>query len=228
MHFATGPELGNARLLEKLRAKSGPLSTVLALHALLFYFIYSGLMTRMVDAAMPRSVMVSFVAEAPQAKSPPPAAPKTVPVAVLQPPVLPQVPIPVIQVAQPPNTVTVVQTAAPAEKAPAPAVLASAAPAPASTGPKTITTGVEYLQPPQPVYPAMSRRMGEQGRVVLRVLVSESGKPDQVLVQTSSGSLRLDEAGRQAALRALFKPHLQDGRAVAVYVIVPLNFQLAS
>jgi protein TonB len=62
----------------------------------------------------------------------------------------------------------------------------------------------------------------------LRILVNEKGQPEQVLVQTSSGSARLDEAGRQAALRALFKPHIEDGRAVAVFVIVPLNFQLAS
>ena len=72
----------------------------------------------------------------------------------------------------------------------------------------------------------MSRRLGEQGTVLLRILVNEKGLAEKVLVQTSSGSSRLDEAGRQAALRALFKPHLEDGRAVAVYVLVPLNFQL--
>ena len=94
--------------------------------------------------------------------------------------------------------------------------------------PRTITSGVEYLRAPQPEYPALSKRMGEQGKVVLRILVNEKGLPDQVLVQTSSGFARLDEAGRQAALRALFKPHLEDGRPVAVFVIVPLNFQLAS
>jgi protein TonB len=70
--------------------------------------------------------------------------------------------------------------------------------------------------------------MGEQGKVVLRILVNEKGLPDQVHVQTSSGFARLDEAGRQAALRALFKPYMEDGRPVAVFVIVPLNFTLAS
>ena len=67
-----------------------------------------------------------------------------------------------------------------------------------------------------------------EGKVVLRVLVSESGKAGDVQIQSSSGSARLDEAGRQAAMRAVFKPHLEDGRAVAVYVIVPLTFQLSS
>ena len=101
------------------------------------------------------------------------------------------------------------------------------APAVAST-PRTVTTGVEYMRAPQPIYPQISKRMGEQGRVLLRILVNEKGMPEQVLVHASSGSARLDEAGRQAALRSLFKPYTEDGRAVAVYVIVPLNFQLSS
>ena len=229
MTFSTGPiETGNPLSLEKLRAKFGPLTMVLAAHALLFYFVYSGMLTRMVDKTIAHAVLVTFVAP-PQPKSPPPAAPKTVPMTKLQPPVLPSVPVPVIQVAVQPNVISVTQTAAPVEKAPTPApAIVSAPAAPVSLTPKTITSGVEYIQAPQPVYPSMSKRMGEQGKVILRVLVSETGRADQVQVQTSSGSPRLDEAGRQAALRAVFKPYLEDGRAVSVYVIVPLNFQLAS
>jgi protein TonB len=74
----------------------------------------------------------------------------------------------------------------------------------------------------------MSKRMGEQGKVVLRILVNEKGHPDQVQIQTSSGFARLDEAGRQAGLRAVFKPRLEDGRPVSVYVLIPVNFQLTS
>ncbi|WGG50843.1 energy transducer TonB [Rugamonas sp. DEMB1] len=43
----------------------------------------------------------------------------------------------------------------------------------------------------------------------------------------SSGSSNLDEAGRQAALRALYKPYLEDGKPVSVYVLVPINFQMS-
>ena len=240
MTFSAGPDVtGTSLSMEKLRAKFGPLAMVLAVHALLFYSVYSGMLTRMVDQTIEHAVMVSFVAP-PQPKSPPPAAPKTVPLAKLQPPLLPSVPVIQVAVQPQPNVISVTQTAAPVETAPAPAVVsAPAAPvaptpaapmpvAPTPAAPKTITSGVEYIQAPQPVYPPMSKRMGEQGKVILRILVSETGRPDQVQVQTSSGSARLDEAGRQAALRAVFKPHLEDGRAVAVYVIVPLNFQLAS
>ena len=232
--FSSSRGIDAGMSMEKLRTKFGPLGVVLAIHAILFYLVYSGMLTRMVDTTLQQAVMVTFVAPPARPKPPPPAAaaPKVVPVAKIRPPVLPHVSlpvVPVVQVAVQPNVISVMPAAAPADKAPAPApAIASAPAAPVPGTPKTITSGVEYIQAPQPVYPLMSKRMGEQGKVILRVLVSETGKPGEVQIQTSSGSARLDEAGRQAAMRAVFKPHLEDGRAVAVYVIVPLNFQLAS
>jgi protein TonB len=227
MTFSTGPELGAAQLsLEKLRAAFGPFGIVVALHAVLFYLIYSGMLTRMVDAAIPQAVQVTFVAPPPEVKAPPPAAPKTVPLAQVKPPELPFVPPTEVKLASPPPPNVIAVAQAPVEKAPV--AVAVAAPAPVASTPKTISTGIEYILPPQTVYPPMSKRMGEQGKVVLRILVGENGKPDQVQVQTSSGFTRLDEAGRQAGLRVLFKPHMEDGRAVPVYVILPLNFQLTS
>jgi protein TonB len=222
--YSTNYSAGSGALVDRLRAKFAPLATVLALHAVLFYFVYSGLLNRMVQVALPDAVYVTFVA--------PPAAPKTIvpptpKVAAQLPPAV--IPPPNVQISIEPAISTAPPVAAAPEKAPAPVAAAPAAPAPvAAATPKTITSGVEYIQPPQPVYPPQSRRMGEQGKVVLRVLVNEKGLADQVVVQTSSGSTRLDEAGRAAAQRALFKPHLEDGRPVPVFVIVPLNFTLAS
>ena len=223
--FSTGMN-DNTMSLEKLRAKFAPLALVLAAHALLFYCIYSGLLTRIVDATIPQAVLVTFVAppkEAPQ------AVPKIVPLIPMQMPVLPQVPLPVIQLAAVHNAINVTQAVAPVAHVPAPApAVVSAAPAPASPGLKTITAGVEYIQAPILVYPKMSLKMGEQGKVVLRVLIDESGKASDAKVQTSSGSTRLDEAGRQAAMRALYKPQVEDGRPVSVFVLVQLNFQLTT
>lgn len=228
MAYSTSAGFDDAvALVDRLRAKFGPLATVIAIHAALFYVLSSGLLDRVVQAAMPQAVYVSFVTPPPPPKTPPPAAPKTV---NLAPPPMIAPPPPVIQSAPVVNTITLpppAPAAAP-EKAVAAVVAAPAPAAPPAAGPKTITTGVEYIKAPQPVYPAQSKRMGEQGKVVLRVLVNEKGQADQVIVQSSSGSARLDEAGRQAALRALFKPHVEDGRPVAVFVIVPLNFELAS
>ncbi|MES2316375.1 MAG: energy transducer TonB [Pseudomonadota bacterium] len=228
MTFSTGPGLDdNSMSLEKLRAKFGPLAIVLALHALLFYFIYSGLLSRIVDATIPQAVLVTFVA--PPKEAPPPAMPKAAPLAPLQPPLLPQVPLPVIELAAAPNVISVTPVATPVAHAPPPAPVVASTPAPASSGGlKTITTGVEYIQAPILVYPKMSLKMGEQGKVVLRVLINESGKASEAKVQSSSGSARLDEAGRQAAMRALYKPQVEDGRPVPVFVLVQLNFQLAT
>ncbi len=225
--FSTGPDLGNARAaLEKLRATCAPMATVVLAHAILFYAIYSGMLTRMVDVALPQAVMVSFVAPPPEPKAPPPATPKVVPLAKITPPALPFVPVPEVQVVvQQSNAISVAPTPPPVAPAPVQAV-AAPAPVAVASGPKTITSGVAFIQAPQPVYPQMSKRMGEQGKVVLRILVNEKGLPSQVQVQSSSGSTRLDEAGRQAVLRALFKPYIEDGRAVSVYVIFPLNFEL--
>jgi periplasmic protein TonB len=225
MTFSTGPDLGDARAsLGKLRSKFGPLTTVVVAHVILGYFISSGLLTRMVDVAMPKAVIVNFV-DTPHEKAPPPAAPKLVPVVQLQPPPLPQVPVPVVQLAPQANSITVEQAAAPLPKvAAAPAPVAAEPAAPASGEPKTVTSGVEYLRVPQFVYPEMSRRMGEQGRVVLRVLINEKGQPEKVQVQTSSGFARLDEASRQASLRAQFKPYMQDGRPIPVYVLLPFSY----
>lgn len=226
MSYSTLPDHGGAgALAETLRAKAVPLASIVLAHLLVGYLAYSGTLTRVVQVALPATLYVSMVTP----PKPQPAAasiPKTVTLAQLPPPLIP--PVPVINIAPPENAIRAPLPPASVERsAPAPVILASAAPAPPAA-PRTITSGVEYIHAPQPVYPQLSRRMGEQGRVILRILVNEKGLPDQVLVQTSSGSARLDEAGRQAALRALFKPYLEDGRAVAVFVIVPLNFQLAS
>lgn len=111
------------------------------------------------------------------------------------------------------------RTAAPVP-APSPAVQT-----PAERTPVTVS-GVEYLVPPKPDYPLGAKRAGEQGKVTLRLLIDDKGHAERVEVQQSSGYPRLDEAARAAVLRAAFKPHLEDGRAVPVYVIVPISFNL--
>lgn len=72
----------------------------------------------------------------------------------------------------------------------------------------------------------MARRAGLEGKVVLRLLIDEKGLPQRADVQQSSGHARLDEAARAAALRALFKPHLEDGQPMPVYALVPISFSL--
>ncbi len=211
-------------LAGRLPAKFAPLAAIFVLHVLIFYAFHSGMLHKVARVALPQAVFVTFIT--PPA-TPPAALPTMAPMAAPAMPVAP--PLPPVAV-----TVDNAITPPPAAAAPAERVAAVAAPvstpaAPAAvSAPRLITSGVEYVQAPQLVYPPASKRMNEQGKVVLRVLVNEKGQPAQVTVLTSSGFARLDEAGRQATLRATFKPHLEEGRAIAVYVDVPLTFALSS
>lgn len=214
---------------DKKRSKVVPLMAILALHIAGFYAIQSGLLSRVVSAAMPTITTVSIVAPPAPPKPPAPAVPKTVELSAPTPQaIIP--PLPLIAVAPTEPTITPPQPtrseAAPlATTAPAaPSTPAPSPPAPAT--PRTVSS-VEYIKPPQLIYPNLSRRLGESGTVVLRVLINEKGLPEQILIHKSTGYNNLDEAGRQAAQRALFKPMIENGKAVPVYVLLPLTFQLS-
>lgn len=212
-------------LLAALKARSaklGPLAAIVLLHLVLFYLLQSGLLRKVAHAALPEVINISFISTPTPPKPAP--TPKTVPVTHQAPAIAPPLPV-AVRTSEPAITLPQAQVA---EAAPTVAPAAPAAPAVivAPAAPRTVSS-VEYIRPPQPVYPAISRRLGETGIVVLRILIGEKGLPEQVLVQKSSGSANLDEAGRQAALRALFKPHMEDGKPVPVFALVPLNFQLS-
>jgi protein TonB len=209
----------------------GPLGLIILLHGLFFYALQSGLL-RQAAQAMPREIFVSLITPAPEpapkpeAPKPPAVAPKTVPVVtktVKRPPPVARAVTPAPQPVEMP-----IAAAAPSIDPPTPAAptAQAASPAPAIPAPLKTVSGVEYIQAPQPEYPPIARRMREEGKVILRVLVNEQGRPGRIDIRQSSGSARLDEAARQAAARALFKPHLEDGKAVAVYALVPINFSL--
>lgn len=86
----------------------------------------------------------------------------------------------------------------------------------------------DYLQNPKPVYPPMSRRLGEEGKAVLRVRVSAQGLPLVIEIRQSSGFPRLDEAARAAVERWRFVPARQGTEAIESSVLVPLNFTLSN
>ncbi len=207
--------------------KAAPLAAIVAVHGVLFWMMSNGMLNKVAQAVMPKVVTVSFVAS-PEPLKPPPE-PKTVPLVVQVPKFIP--PMPILPTPQTQPTITVappsprnVEPTPPTAVAPV-AAPTPAPPAPAPAAPKTIN-GADYIRAPQPVYPNIARRMGESGVVLLRVLIGEKGLPEQVVIQKSSGSTNLDEAGRQAVLKALFKPYVEDGKAIPVYALVPINFQL--
>ena len=83
-----------------------------------------------------------------------------------------------------------------------------------------------YLNNPPPAYPAISKRLGEQGRVVVRVLIDENGLPQQAELQTSSGHARLDQAALNAVMSWRYVPGRKAGKVQAMWFHVPITFDL--
>jgi periplasmic protein TonB len=84
----------------------------------------------------------------------------------------------------------------------------------------------DYLKNPAPPYPPLSRRMGEEGKVILRVVVSPQGSAESVDVKTSSGSTRLDEAAQKSVRNWRFIPAKRGDAAIQSAVLVPIIFKL--
>jgi TonB family protein len=74
------------------------------------------------------------------------------------------------------------------------------------------------------VYPPASRERGEEGVVLVDVLVARNGCPARVWVTASSGYERLDDAALSYALRARYRPAQVRGRVVAERLPLALKF----
>ena len=164
--------------------------------------------------------------EPPPVVRPPEPAPPPPPKPVVKKPT----PKPVVKkpapVTESPTALSAAEEAAPP---PPPAPAPPAAAAAATAAPATVTAArfdAAYLNNPRPGYPALSRRLREEGQVTLRVLVSPDGQPAQVELRTSSGSDRLDRAAREAVARWRFVPARRGDIAIESWVLVPIVFKL--
>ena len=82
----------------------------------------------------------------------------------------------------------------------------------------------ELIQSVNPVYPEMARRAGLQGQVLVSFIVTKEGRVAEPKV------LKGPEIFRAAALEAVrqfrFEPAMQNDRAVAVRMTIPIRFSL--
>ncbi|MDR5830907.1 energy transducer TonB [Caballeronia sp. LP006] len=214
---------------------------VLAIHATLF-----GVALTMHREPLPRPVEAKTItaqlisetpAPAPQpvaVQSPPtPEPPKPVPKPQPKPKVKPKVepkptPMPVRE--------TPSQIAAPAPD-PTPPAPTPPAPAPAAPAAPAIGKPTMDLAAPknvarlscniaQPDYPAMSRRRGETGTSLVKLTVGITGKIENVTLQKSSGSQRLDDAALDAVRSSACSPYKENGEAIRATATVPFVFSL--
>lgn len=106
--------------------------------------------------------------------------------------------------------------------------VAEAPPTQMQTGPVTLSSELSVSCPKltAPAYPAISRRMGEEGKLVLRVELDENGRIDDAKVINSSGYERLDEAALAAVKNWQCNPSLRNGQPVRAVALQPFNFVL--
>lgn len=185
---------------------------MLAVHVLFAALLFTGREIHVARGTDP--VEVSFLPEAraPEPAWQPPAPPLTMSVETQL-----FVPTPEVAVAAAaPVMLSATVQSAPISSESAPTV---------SPGPIEVSD-VEYVKEIVPRYPATSKRLREQGTVLLRVVVDATGRASQVNIYRSSGFPRLDAAACEAVRHALFKPYVFKGQAQAALVFVPVEFSL--
>jgi protein TonB len=187
---------------------------IVALHVVLIYALIHALARRSIDVTH-APIETKIITEAPP---PPVVAPPPPP--QFAPPAPPFVPPPEVHVATP---VPVTSTAPTAITNTPPPPAATPAPAP----PVTVMPKLDGAHSREPDYPPQSRRLGEQGSVIMQVLVDPDGRvADSKLVQ-SSGSQRLDEAALSGVkTNYRFFPGTLDGKPQQMWFTIKFNWKL--
>jgi protein TonB len=232
--LANSPLTRTAMRMPRLPRNVVIVAGVVLFHVGLLWALQSGLLRRAVETIVPVTILTELVTppvpivEPPPKLKPPQPAPqpvvkrKTVPT----PPPAPQL------VASPelppaPNAPTgVVEAPAPLPPIAAPVAVAAPPPPPPPARVELPSSDADYLQNPRPAYPAISRRMGEQGKVVIRVLIGVDGKAQQAELQQSSGYERLDQAALETVRRWRYVPGKRAGVPEAMWFNVPITYVL--
>ncbi len=94
------------------------------------------------------------------------------------------------------------------------------------TAHEAVFSRAELLNLPEPVYPIVSRKRGEEGTVVVEVTVGAQGGVQGAQVAASSTHPRLDQAALDAARSVRFSPATVDGRPVDSERTVAYTFRL--
>ena len=83
-----------------------------------------------------------------------------------------------------------------------------------------------YLDNPAPAYPERARSRGQEGTVLVRASVDNTGAPTKVELQKTSGYQLLDDAAIRAVRQWRFKPAHVGPIAIESRVHIPVTFRL--
>jgi protein TonB len=224
----------------------GILTAVVLIHVGGLWALQSGLLRRSLEIITPAEVLIDVSPASAEAAPPAPVSPPVptpanrVTTTQAQQPTAPQSVVAASPLA------SVAPTAAPSEPS---ALAPAAATAATSTGalsasagsPPAASTGTaaprapalelpssdaDYLNNPRPAYPPLSKRLREEGKVVIRTLIGVDGTAQQAQIKQSSGFERLDQAALATALKWRYAPGKRSGVAEAMWFDVPFNWVL--
>jgi protein TonB len=82
-----------------------------------------------------------------------------------------------------------------------------------------------FLHREMPVYPLMARKLGREGKVVLRLTIDKNGNLQNVEVIDGAG-YGFTEAAVEAVKKSTFLPAKKDGKPVASRALLPIRFRL--
>jgi protein TonB len=203
---------------------------VILFHAAALWALQSGLLRRAAEVVIPVEMLSQFVEPPkPKADPPPPPPPPPQPKAKAPPPPRPQAIREPKPTPAPQAPVGTTEPPPPATPPAPPAPPTPPAPPPAPPAPPAVqmpSSNADYLQNPKATYPAMSKRLGEQGKVIVRVLVGVDGLPKSAEVKKSSGFDRLDEAAVEYIMKCRFVPGKINGVVQAMSYDAPVNYVL--
>ena len=132
------------------------------------------------------------------------------------------------------------QTQQQAASPPTPQQSKSESPAPNATVAPATTSGssgtpiqtdigklvVVYQPDADAYYPSFSKRSGEQGEVVVKLIIDETGSVEDIALLRSSSFPRLDRAATEIGRRYRFKPFLVNGSPQRISTNLLIKFNL--
>jgi protein TonB len=215
---------------------------VLLIHGAGLWLFQSGLLEKMAEVVVPVQLISSSIEVNRAPLKPlatpiatPFATPPAPPVKATNPSPSPLTPQPQPPALQPSPNQTATNPNAQLTTTPATAsatitaTITATSPAATSPAPAKVelpTHVAAYLQNPKPDYPALSVRRGEQGQVVLNVLIGIDGKAQKAEIAKSSGFERLDAAALATVQRWRYVPGKRGGVPEEMWFKVPLAFVL--
>ncbi|HXD41569.1 MAG TPA: TonB family protein [Ramlibacter sp.] len=213
---------------------------VVLFHVAALWALQTGLLRRTVEMVIPVQVLSEIVTP-PVPKVEPPPVPKP-PEPVKQPPAKKKVEHKIEHAMPPPPKPVAIPDPKPEPNAPigviepqppAPPIAAPVNPEGTGQGASAGSGKVElpssdasYLHNPAPAYPAISKRLGEQGKVLVRVLIGADGAPQTAEVKRSSGYDRLDRSAIDYVMACRYVPGKVGGVPRAMWYEAPVNFVL--